>query len=86
MVIKTPRQDIIEELFISKGFGGKLVVGPAFSHFLTSQTPSEDDNSEDEWLEPLLLEVEGHWAKDLRQTEGSHGFQHRYSRTFMCFL
>ena len=25
-----------------------------FSHFLTSQTPSEDDNSEDEWLNPLL--------------------------------
>ena len=25
-----------------------------FFSFLTSQTPSEDDNSEDEWLNPLL--------------------------------
>ena len=24
-----------------------------FLHFLIGQTPSEDDNSEDEWLEPL---------------------------------
>ena len=24
-----------------------------FLHFLTGQTPSEDDNLEDEWLEPL---------------------------------
>ena len=24
-----------------------------FLHFLTGQTPSEDEHSEDEWLEPL---------------------------------
>ena len=44
------------------------------SHFLTSQTPSEDDNLEDEWLEPHFLGVEGYWSKDLRKTEGSHVF------------
>ena len=44
-----------------------------FSHFLTRQTPSEDDNSKDERLKPIILEVEGHWAKDLRQAEGFHG-------------
>ena len=38
-------------------------------HFLTSQTPSEDENSEDERLELLLLEVEGHLAQDLEQNE-----------------
>ena len=43
-----------------KFLGGKLSAFPAlsqfsliFSHSLGSQTPSEDDNSEDEWLEPL---------------------------------
>ena len=46
------------ELFIIE-LGGKLVEQapiffPFFSHFLTSQTPFEDDNSEDEWLNPLL--------------------------------
>ena len=25
-----------------------------FLHFLIGQTPSKDDNSKDEWLEPLL--------------------------------
>ena len=40
-----------------KFMGGNLSAVLALSHFLsfslTSQTPFEDDNSEDEWLEPL---------------------------------
>ena len=48
-----PKQHFVTiELFIIE-LGGKLVeqnplLFPFFSHFLTSQTPSEDDNSEDE--------------------------------------
>ena len=37
-----------------------------FSHFLTSQTLIEDDNSRDAWLNPLILKEEGNWAKVLR--------------------
>ena len=52
-------------------FGGKLsALSPlshflSFSfHFLTSQTPFEDENSEDEWLEPFPLDVKGCWVQD----------------------
>ena len=49
-----PKQHFVGiKLFIIE-VGGKLIEqAPVFfsffSHFLTSQTPSEDDNSEDEW-------------------------------------
>ena len=39
-------------------------------HFLGSQTPSKDDNSEDERLKPFLLEAEGCWVQDLEATGG----------------
>ena len=39
-----------------------------FSPFLCCQTPSKDDNLEDEWLKPFLLEVEGCWVQDLEAT------------------
>ena len=38
------------EAFSSSRF---LSLSLIFSYFFTIQTPSEDDNSEDEWLEPL---------------------------------
>ena len=65
LAIKAPRQDTVETTFCSliKFLGGKLSALPALSHFLsfsltfspfpTSETPSKDDNSEDERLEPL---------------------------------
>ena len=37
-----------------------------FLHFLTVQTLLEDDNSRDAWLNPIILEEEGHWAKILK--------------------
>ena len=43
-------------------------------HFLGIQTPSEDDNLEDERLKPFFLGVGGHWAWDRRQL-----------RVFPCF-
>ena len=52
----------------------------SFSHFLGCQTPSKDDNLEDERLKPFLLEVEGCWGV------GSGGcwrflcFSRRYAR------
>ena len=54
-----PKQHFVRiELFIIE-VGGKLVEqAPVFlsffSHFLTSQTPFEDDNLEDKWLNPLI--------------------------------
>ena len=67
------------------GGGWKLLQEASFSlfyspclsfsfHFLGSQTPSEDDNSEDKRLKPFFLGVEGHWARDRRQL-----------RVFPCF-
>ena len=65
LFIKDPRNDTVRKTFCSliKFLGGKLSALPAlsqflsfsltFSPFLTSQTPSEDDNLEDEWLEIL---------------------------------
>ena len=56
-----PKQHFVRiKLFIIE-VGGKLVEQAPFFFsfflilfsFLTSQTPSEDDNSEDEWLNPL---------------------------------
>ena len=57
---------------------GEAFSSPAFLNFspfsliflalLGSQTPSEDDNSEDEWLKPFLLEAEGCWVQDLEVT------------------
>ena len=37
-----------------------------FSYFFTCQTPLEDDNSRDAWLNPLILEEEGYWLTVLR--------------------
>ena len=42
-----------QEAFSSLAFFPLLLLSPLFSQFLGSQTPSEDDNSEDEWLETL---------------------------------
>ena len=62
--IKDPRRDTVKDSSpLIKFLGGKLSALLALSHylsfsltfspFLTSQTPSEDDNSKDERLEPL---------------------------------
>ena len=45
-----------------------------FLHFLTSQTPLDDDKSRDARLKPLILEGEGHWILVLRQAACSHAF------------
>ena len=37
-----------------------------FLHFLTIQTPLDDDKSRDAWLRPLILEEESHWIPVLR--------------------
>ena len=62
----SPKHHCKRETFwiINKVFGGKLSAPPSlfhflsfsltFSPFLTSQTPSEDDNSEDEQLKPFF--------------------------------
>ena len=63
-------------------FGGELVeqapvffsFSLIFFSFLTSQTPSEDDNSEDEWLNPSILEVKGTGQRNLRQIKVYHVF------------
>ena len=56
--IKSPLPDTVKkDLFgssikwlIKRSFSEFLSFFLTFSHFLSSQTPSEDDNSEDEWL------------------------------------
>ena len=65
LALKARRQDIVRKSFIFfiKVLEGSFQHFPAFlifSHFslilcpfLTSQTPSEDDNLKDEWLEPF---------------------------------
>ena len=62
---KSPKTRHCKKTFGSliKFLGGKLIEVPALSHFLsfsltfspflTSQTPYEDDNSKDKWLEPF---------------------------------
>ena len=39
-------------------------------YFLGCQTPSKDDNLEDERLKPFLLEAKGCWVRDLEVTGG----------------
>ena len=50
--------------------GGNFAAASSFSHFLsplsTAKHSSEDDNSEDGWLDLFLLEEEGYWNLDLR--------------------
>ena len=43
-----------------------FLFSPIFSLFLDNKHSSEDDNSEDNWLDLFLLEEEGYWALDLR--------------------
>ena len=45
-----------------------------FLHFLTSQTPLDDDKSRDARLKPLILEGEGHCVLVLREAACSHAF------------
>ena len=45
-----------------------------FLHFLTSQTPLDDEKSRDARLKPLILEGEGHLVLVLRQAACSHAF------------
>ena len=45
-----------------------------FLHFLTFQTPLDDDKSRDARLKPLILGGEGHWVLVLRQVACSHAF------------
>ena len=47
-----------------------LLLSLIFSPFLGCQTPSKDDNLEDERLKPFLLEAEGYWVQDLEATGG----------------
>ena len=44
----------LEPSFLEKPFVFLSRFSFIFLHFLTSQTPSEDDNIEDEWLNSLL--------------------------------
>ena len=66
--------------FLGEAFGSPVFgftfspLSLIFSPFLGCQTPSKDDNSEDEQLKPFFLGVEGYWAGDRRQL-----------RVFPCF-
>ena len=61
LAIKAPRLDTVRSSSLIKFLFGweafstsrSFPVSLIFSHFLGSQTPSEDGNSEDEWLETL---------------------------------
>ena len=76
-----PKQHFVRiELFIIE-VGGKLVEQALvffsfLSYFITSQTSSKDDNSEDEWINPPppFLEVKGTGQRNLSQMKGSHVF------------
>ena len=54
LAIKAPYKHCNRSSFINESaYFPFLSLSPIFSHFLGSQTPSEDDNSEDEWLDTL---------------------------------
>ena len=50
------------------------LLSPLSLTFLATKHSSEDDNSEDVWLDLFLLEVEGCWGLDLQAAGGSPVF------------
>ena len=62
--------EIEKKLCGKASFFFSLAFSIIFLHFLTDQTPFENDFSEDEWLKPPFSRSKRHWAREPKPMKG----------------